>query len=330
MLGAVSVVLALSSHAPVHLPPNLQVTVTNTTFFRCPSEAAVLRRLAREMASVPMFMPELRQVEIVFLRDDRGLAARIDIRDKRRQILGVRRIPARGPSCRLLADSAVLALTVALQQTRMPTKRPDLRRAATAEARHAKRPASAPVPAVVIGYGGGAAPHAVRIRVGQPQFELSFGASAVGGTVPTVAVGGRLGVAARWSWLSIGLEAHADQGSIDVDANGRVRKIRSYATCASCVHVGSFAACGFVGGGTEQTESFGALEPVDPGRHAFFVGGARVSVDLALTQWLAMRPWVEAMGQTSALDISTEGGAVHLYRPGLVTWAAGAAVVSRF
>lgn len=335
MLGVAPVALALSwALVTSDLPPNLDVRVTNETGVRCPSEAAVRRGLAREMETVPMYIPVRRVVQLRLMRVKGRMVARIEVRDSDGAILGVRQIGAATRRCSELVDSAALALAVALQQTgrRPPPAKGGggqgggtppwsipSRAAAVEDAR--RRQASALPPQPVIATPRLHVP--VKRPAAGPRFQGSVGIAAVAGPTPDLAPAGRATLELRWPSVSVGLLGQGYYGAVGLPSGGTAIKTRGMAAAVGCAHFSFVGLCAVLGGGVSRLQpNPDDLEPV-----FFFIGGARLAGELDLTRWLAWRVWGEVLGQNQ-VAAPTELEEV-VYQPPYTSVGFGTSLVGR-
>jgi hypothetical protein len=321
VLPILPLLLALTIATPSQLPPHLQLRLEVTQkALRCPSEPRVIRQLAREMESVPMYLPEKRRVLIRVARRGRQLEAAITIMNSAGRVVGQRTLQSPKRSCRRLLESAVLSLAVALQQTdrapRIYWRRPasDLTSARTRAGPAGYRPRRLPDGPVV---------GTSRDVPGPPaRIQVSVSGVVAVGPLPDLSFGGRVGLEFRWDRFSVAIEAHVDHASSEV-ADRQASKTRAFAAAVPCAHWRFLALCGVLGGGLVHV-SFDDVAQDRP----TFLGGARLAGEWTLAPRILLRAFVEGTGQTPRVQLIRQGQVVHEPPPASVS--IGAALVSYF
>ena len=133
---------------------------------------------------------------------------------------------------------------------------------------------------------------------------------------------------AKGRWWSVGVLGQVESNGYDVPGGHRLGKDRAFGAASACIYWRSLSACGLAGGGRETVASIGPEDANPAGSANFFIGGGSAQVDVDIASWLALRVWVEVLGQTDARQAFT--GTEVLDNPSLLTGALGTAVVSRF
>ncbi len=198
---------------------------------RCPSAEQLRSRVAERLGYDPFRDDAQMTVRAAFRLDERQenkLAADVEAFDERSALLGRRSLSSSDETCRDLADSVVLAVTLLLDTppSSATAPAPESPGVATAAAREA---------------GAGPAPTVPRLPPGLP-WTLSVGLELVAGVgfAPAPSVGARLSVGARRGPWSVALG-----GRLDLPAEGRYVA----GTVETAVRLGELAGCGHLGHG---------------------------------------------------------------------------------
>ncbi len=253
---------------------------------RCPSAEQLRSRVAERLGYDPFRDDAHMTVRAAFRLDERQenrLAAEVEAFDDRSTLLGRRSLASTDETCRDLADSVVLAVTLLLDA---PTSNGSNGSAAAP----ATGPASPPIASGPLREPGAGPPPARPTPAPALPWTVSVGLDLVAGVgfAPAPSVGARLTASLRrgpWSVVA--------GGRFDLPAEGRY----AVGTVETAVRLGELAGCGHLGRGflcivgaagaiaADGTNVLQARRTVGP----FGTLGARVGGDLALFGPVALR-----------------------------------------
>ncbi|MFO0560063.1 MAG: hypothetical protein U0269_18760 [Polyangiales bacterium] len=232
---------------------------------RCPDERALRGAVARRLGRDPFSDAAQQRARLAFGPDGAGLSLSIELVARDGSTLGQRTIRTRTRDCVELAESAAVALVVAIDvleasaerepvPTRVAPSRPESDTAAS------ERPSAAmstsaprtPTATTTATATTSTALSATRAPVDSVTGFIAINAAASVGDLPTVAFGGALRFGVRWRALGVFVEGRAVLPTlIDGPQGSRIESSLYMGSAMPCFHRGWFAACGVA--------SFGAL-----------------------------------------------------------------------
>ncbi|HRG95480.1 MAG TPA: hypothetical protein PLR99_04465 [Polyangiaceae bacterium] len=290
---------------------------------RCPSAEQLRSRVAERLGYDPFRDDASMTVRAAFRLDERQdhkLAADVEAFDDRSALLGRRSLASTDETCRDLADSVVLAVTLLLDAPPSSTS------AAPAPAPAPERPAVATTPAREA---SASPPPAPPTPAPALAWTVSVGLDLVAGVgfAPAPSVGARLYASLRRGPWSV-----AAGGRLDLPAEGRY----AAGTVETAVRLGELAGCGHLGRGflcvvgaagaitADGANVLQARQTVGP----FGTLGARVGGDLALFGPIALR----ASADVAALLVRTRVtvGPETLFTTPALGGTVGIGLVGRF
>jgi hypothetical protein len=203
---------------------------------RCPDESAVRGAVAARLGYDPFnASAEARKtITVVLSGSARGLQARLVLTDDSGEVGGRRELKARGNDCAALADTVVLAISLAIDPLRFAEgpPSPEARQLPVEKpAETVARPAPAPLPK----YRG----------------RLGAGPLASLGTAPGVSFGFTVTGGLRARRWSLNLEVRADIPSTQSVPAGSVTTAIYVGAVAPCFHAAVFAGCALVIAGAQ-------------------------------------------------------------------------------
>ena len=270
----------------------------------CPDEEALRRAVAARVGYDAFFPWAKRTVVASVDRREGAFVASVDLVDERGIRHGGHELRAEG-SCGDLLDAVALAVAIAidpqllLAQQAAPSP-PAATAAPTPPAPALPAPTPlGPPPATLAPPAPAPAPSPAPAPA-QPApspvtLEGSLGPTAALGFAPGVSMGGTVGVEARWSRFSLGLEGFtAARSSKPVTADSSVTAWPLVGALVPCVHVGPAFACALA----ESGALFASGEQVPGARSSsgtWVAFGARVGGELRLQETLSLRLRVDGL-----------------------------------
>lgn len=314
LVTTVMLITAGLSPARADLPANLTVSVVNHSGLRCPSEARVLRKLEREMAAVPMYFPRARFVVLTIDRGRQGLTTDIRMTASNGALVGSRQLRGRSLSCVEMMDTAILTLSVALQQTGEPVSVPMARQPDTDEDRGLRRALTIRAdPYLDDGPARVAVPLPVRSAM---RVQVGLGGETVIGPGAVAIVSGATTVELRWPRAAAAIELHVEFPQLfdHGEGSGSTEMQRVYATLVGCFHpVDWLGTCGVTELGVllfTRKDRVGS----DDAPHFHAALGGRVQLELG-GEFIKARAFVQATGVLVRTQITTQAGAGTTFTP---------------
>ncbi len=237
---------------------------------RCPDEQSIRDAVVVRLGYPPFVAQGKLAIAARVKGEGAGLAAKIDLREVSGELLGERELSSPNADCAELAEAMVLAISLAIDPVAVDRKP----RATSAEPRAEPRHELRDEPPA----GTAAA----------PSFFATVGAIGSLGQEPSLSLGAAVGAGARWTWLSLGLEARASLPSATLAAEGKVSGSVIAGSAVPCLHRGPFAGCAMVSGGVFRAASEG-LAGGRTVNGSFFSAGGRALYELDLAGPLSLR-----------------------------------------
>lgn len=246
---------------------------------RCPDEAALRAAVTRRLGRDPFDPRATQTVRVAFDADGSGLALSIDVTDHRQALVGRRLIRSRSRDCGELAESAAVAIVVAIdvlaesaaRQPPAPIEPQPPASIATQPQPTDSLPAApstlvTPMPAV----SRAAATDALAGA-------LAIDAVVSIGDLPLVAFGAALRGGVRLRSLGVYLEGRATlPTTIDAPMGARIESTLFNGALLSCFHRAWFAACGVGAVGALLARGSNVERPREP-TIAVLAAGARAA-----------------------------------------------------
>jgi hypothetical protein len=160
-------------------------------------------------------------------------------------------------------------------------------------------------------------PSPPRAPVAEPErvfLQTNLGALISAGAAPDVAAGGTLELAARWSFLSLGVEGRADIPSSSAVAGGELRTSLILATFVPCFRTDRWGGCALASVGTLEA-SGPRLTSVGSQGNAFYGLGGRLFYELPLGSGLSLQAHVDLLGAVSHISLWIGGSEVWSMPP---------------
>jgi hypothetical protein len=144
--------------------------------------------------------------------------------------------------------------------------------------------------------------------------QTNLGALIAAGSEPSVAAGGTLELAARWSFLSLGVEGRADVPSSRAFAGGELTTNLILATFVPCLRTDRWGGCALASVGTLEARGPG-LTSVGSTGNAFYGIGGRVFYEVPLGSGFSLQAHADLLGALSALSLWMGGSEVWATPP---------------
>jgi hypothetical protein len=264
---------------------------------RCPDELAVRSAVAARLGYDPFHEPAQLELEARVAAQGTGLLGSVTAKSSDGQSRGSRELRSEQADCAELSSALELAISIAIDP-------PSIMRPAGAPPKAPEPPPPPPAPAP-------AAPS----PWAHPIWEVQAGAAVSFGVAPTTAAWGFvLGAAARWPWLSAGLEGRADLPATGPAASGQARTSLIFASFVPCARLWYFGACAIFSGGALRAEG---VDLPDSRQYtsAYLALGARLTGELELGRYFALRAQVELRTPVVRTTLTVAGDPVWTEPP---------------
>lgn len=225
---------------------------------QCPDGSTLRTAVARRLGRDPFSDESPSRVQLVFATEGAGLSLVIELSASDGATLGRRMIRSRSRDCHELAESAAVALVVAIdvleanaERARAAQRTESSARPLSPEPVRVERPATTPVPPVVVSSTPLRSTAALTSRGPEPGESLAgvvaLDAVTSLGDLPTVAGGAALRTGIRWRSLGVFVEGRAMFPTvIDGPQASRIESSLFSGSALGCFHRQWFASCGVV------------------------------------------------------------------------------------
>jgi hypothetical protein len=216
--------IARSAEAPLGVPSFVLTYQRDDGADRCPSVEVFRQAVAHHLGHDPFSDTGTGRLLVELRPEDEGLAAHLTLRRDPAAVPGERVLRSKDLDCVVLASTLELVASLDIE--------------AQEEASEAPPPLAAAEPQPK-------APSHLALLV-------ALGPLVVFLAAPSTAIGGLLGVEARWPSTSLGLEARADLFAAGPITGGRAETSLALATLVGCAYRSSLGACLLFAAGVES------------------------------------------------------------------------------
>jgi hypothetical protein len=290
-LSIFAVVLGLARTGPAYATPSARLVYSRARGAEsCPDEGALRAAVAARVGYDPFF-PWAKQTVVasVMPAPSGGFAATVTLVDEEGVGRGGHTLAIDG-ECRELIDATALAIAIAIDPHALDP------RPRTPAPQPVEAPVEAPpirIPPLALAEPDALPPPAAADPVA---FEGTAAFAVAAGLAPSPAIGGALGVAARLTHASIGVEGRMDAtASAPAQRGGRVSSELWIAGVLACAHARRVLLCGLGQIGRQGASSEGV--PVPELKSALWLGaGGRVGVEVPVQPVLGLRVQTDVVG----------------------------------
>jgi hypothetical protein len=323
-MAIVGVVLATSRTAFGF--PSSRLTYTRAAGAEsCPDETAVRRAVAARLGYDPFFPSADKAIVMRITRVREKLHASVELVDDKGIVRGIREFDAVADECDELIAAAALAISIAIDPTNPSILGAPPAREAVARPSDERSPASTPPSEKhVVASDASKTPSEASVprtplaeerdeANTRPSSEMSLavrpGVAVSGalGTAPAAAVGFGAFLEVRQGTFSLALEGRFDlRASTSMREGGRVRTSLWVGSVLPCFHVRPFFLCAIGSLGSLRAEGLDlATSRIN---HTLYAGlGARVGLEVALTQRLFLRPQLDVVAALFPAELQVDG-----------------------